>query len=119
MASRFRRRAIEEWRGLPGAPEAPDRLFKAGEVAATWLTALGASEGLTEADARAAWREIVGDFLAQHSAPARFKAGVLYVQVLQPTVHYELDRVWKGEVLKKLQERFGAKRIRGVRFFVG
>ncbi len=66
-----------------------------------------------------AWKEIVGEFIAQHSSPAFLREGVLYVQVLQPTVHYELDRVWKPQIVKKLKARFGSKVIRDVRFRVG
>ncbi len=63
-----------------------------------------------------AWREVVGDFLAEHSVPVALKEGVLIIQVLQPTVRYELDRTWKPEILRKLKARFGAKSVKEVRF---
>ena len=44
---------------------------------------------------------------------------MLYVNVLQPTVRYELERVWKSEILKKLKSHFGARKIRDVRFGLG
>jgi len=43
---------------------------------------------------------------------------VLHVHVVQSTVLYEMDRVLKPEILKKLQLRFGAKQIRDVKFRV-
>ncbi|MGC3991493.1 MAG: DciA family protein [Chthoniobacteraceae bacterium] len=61
----------------------------------------------------------MGDFLAKHSQPSKLRDGILYVQVLQPTVHYELDRVWKPQVLKKLKARFTGKVIRDLRFVIG
>ena len=80
---------------------------------------LGLAERLHEAQILAAWKEIVGEFIAAHSCPSRMRDGIVYVQVLQPTVHYELDRVWKKEILQKLKKRFGGKTIRDVRFRIG
>ena len=33
------------------------------------------------------------DFIAAHSMPQPVKDGVLYVRVLQPTMHFEMERV--------------------------
>jgi hypothetical protein len=43
---------------------------------------------------------------------------VLFVNVLQPTLRYELDRVWKKDILAKLQARFG-RMVREVKFQIG
>ena len=77
---------------------------------------LGLGERLGEQQVSAAWREVVGDFLATHSLPVGLSGGVLTVQVVQPSVRYELDRTWKRDILTKLQERFGKKVVREVRF---
>jgi len=45
--------------------------------------------------------------------------GILYVRVLQPALHYELEQISKSEILRKLQRRFGGKTIRDIRFRVG
>jgi predicted nucleic acid-binding Zn ribbon protein len=66
-----------------------------------------------------AWSKIVGDFIAAHSAPVALREGILYVRVLQPALHYELDQISKFEILRKLKQRFGGKTIRDVRFRVG
>ena len=63
-----------------------------------------------------AWRELVGDFLADNSQPASLKDGVLLVQVAQPTLRYELDRSLKPNILKRLREAFGEKLIKEIRF---
>jgi hypothetical protein len=42
--------------------------------------------------------------------------GVLGIHVLQPSLRYELERNWKREILKKLQDKFGKKAIREVQF---
>lgn len=112
----IRRRVLEEWRGLPDASEKSERCILAADALKKILPKLGLTERLNEQEVQAAWREIVGDFLAEHSVPVSMKDGVVMVQVLQPTVRYELDRTWKPEILRKLKARFGARTIREVRF---
>jgi Dna[CI] antecedent, DciA len=58
-------------------------------------------------------------FIAVHSAPVALREGILYVRVLQPALHYELEQISKSEILRKLKQRFGVKTIRDVRFRVG
>lgn len=112
----IRRRVIEEWRGLPDRPEKADRCVLAADALKKILPKLGLTERLNEQEVQAAWREIVGDFLAEHSVPVSMREGVVTVQVLQPTVRYELDRTWKKEILAKLKARFGAKTVKEIRF---
>jgi predicted nucleic acid-binding Zn ribbon protein len=88
----------------------------ASEALKKLLGKLGLTERLNEQEIRNAWREIVGDFLAEHSLPISIREGVLTVQVIQPAVRYELDRSWKRSILRKLQARFGARIVREVRF---
>jgi Dna[CI] antecedent, DciA len=66
-----------------------------------------------------AWSKIVGEFIAAHSAPMALREGVLYVRVLQPALHYELEQISKTEILRKLKQRFVGKTIRDVRFRLG
>lgn len=115
----IRERVLTEWRGLPQRQPPPDRTVSVGAMLDTVMRKLGLSERVSEAQILGAWREIVGDFIAEHSCPSRMSDGILYVQVIQPTVHYELDRVWKPQIVKKLKARFGSKTIRDVRFRVG
>ena len=83
------------------------------------MTKLGLSERLQENDIFDAWQSIVGSFIAAHSAPAALRDGVLYVRVLQPALHYELEQISKAEILRKLRQRFGGKVIRDLRFRLG
>jgi predicted nucleic acid-binding Zn ribbon protein len=119
MTPQLRERILSEWRGLRQAPPRPDRAQPVAALLEKVMRNLGLNERLNEAQILDAWREIVGEFIASHAAPGRLSKGVLYVQVIQPTVHYELDRVWKPEIVKKLKARFGAKVIRDVKFRVG
>lgn len=112
----IRKRVLEDWRGLPEPPERPERCVLVGEALKKLLPKLGLTERLNEQEVQSTWREIVGDFLAEHSLPISMREGILIIQVLQPTVRYELDRTWKPEILRKLRARFGAKTIREIRF---
>ena len=66
-----------------------------------------------------AWKQIVGEFIAAHSAPVSLRMGVLVVRVLQPALHYQFEQISKVEILRKLKQRFGTKIIREIRFRVG
>ncbi len=63
--------------------------------------------------------EVAEAFIAGHAAPVALREGILYVRVLQPALHYELEQISKSEILRKLKQRFGAKTIRNIRFRVG
>jgi len=80
---------------------------------------LGLKERLHETEVLEAWSKIVGDFISAHSSPVALREGILYVRVLQPALHYELEQVSKIEILRKLKLRFGGKVIKDVRFRVG
>jgi len=115
----LRARVIAEWRGLPEIPFTRDTARAIIDPLTKVMSALGLKDRLKEDEVMKAWTEIAGDFIAKHSAPQRLKDGVLTVRVLQPTVHYELDRVWKRELLQKLKARFGSKLVREIRFRIG
>ena len=53
------------------------------------------------------------------SCPVALRDGILYVHVLQPALHYELDRVNKAQILRKLNQRFGGRTICDLRFRLG
>lgn len=115
----LRARVIAEWRGLPQTPERPERTATMGDAMRKVMTALGLKERLHAEEVLRAWHEVVGEFVAKHSCPQQLKDGVLTVRVLQPTVLFELDRVWKREILAKLKERFGKSAVREVKFRIG
>jgi len=119
MRGSLRKRVIVEWRGLPGAEEKPDRTVSVRDVLERLAPKLGFESRLREEEIFAAWTEIVGDFFARHSRPTKLNQGMLIVNVLQPTVMYELDRQWKLLILSKLKKRFGGKMIREIRFRLG
>jgi len=117
--AQLRARVLAEWRGLPEAFVRDDRTTTAADAVRKLMQGLGLGERLKAGEVLAAWREIVGEFFAKHSEPKLLKDRVLYVSVLQPTVHFELDRVWKRDILAKLKERFGARTVREIKFRIG
>jgi len=119
MTPELRAKVISEWRGLPEPKPRPDRLTSVSDGIQKLMKSLGLGERLREEEVLSTWKSIVGDFIASHSQPTKLQSGVLIVQVLQPTMHYELDRVWKFKILEKMRERFGPRTVRDIRFRVG
>jgi predicted nucleic acid-binding Zn ribbon protein len=119
MNPSLRAAVIAEWRALPEKKPRPDRWQSPADMLPKLMQRLGLSERLHETEITQAWSQIVGEFIAAHSAPVALRDGILYVRVLQPALHYELEQVSKIEILRKLKKRFGGKTIRDVRFRVG
>ena len=119
MNPSLRAAVIAEWRGLPEKKMRADRWQSPADLVPKLMQRLGLRERLHETEVIEAWSKIVGDFIAAHSAPVALREGVLYVRVLQPALHYELEQVSKMEILRKLKKRFGGKTIRDIRFRVG
>jgi hypothetical protein len=119
MNPSLRATVIAEWRGLPEKKMRPDRFHTTADLLPKIMQRLGLRERLHETEVIDAWSKIVGEFIAAHSAPVALREGVLYVRVLQPALHYELEQVSKIDILRKLKKRFGGKTVRDIRFRVG
>src|SRR5437016_13460407 len=119
MNPSLRAAVIAEWRGFPERKMRSDRWQSPAELVPKMMQRLGLRERLHETEVIDTWSKIVGDFIAAHSAPFALRDGVLYVRVLQPALHYELEQISKTEILRKLKQRFGGKAIRDIRFRVG
>jgi predicted nucleic acid-binding Zn ribbon protein len=119
MNPSLRAAVIAEWRGVREKRMRADRWQAPADVLPKLMQRLGLRERLHETEVIDAWSKIVGEFIAAHSAPVALREGILYVRVLQPALHYELDQISKSEILRKLKQRFGCKTIRDVRFRVG
>jgi predicted nucleic acid-binding Zn ribbon protein len=119
MNASLRAAVVAEWRGLPEKKLRPDHWQAPSDLLPKLMQQLGLSERIRETEVMDAWKQIVGDFIAQHSAPVSLRAGVLFVRVLQPSLHYQFEQISKAEILRKLKKRFGTKIIREIRFRVG
>ena len=119
MNATLRAAVIAEWRGLPDRKQKPDRWHAPADVLPKLMQQLGLKERLHETEVIEAWTHIVGDFIAAHSTPVSLREGVLYVRVLQPSLHYQFEQISKPEILRKLKQRFGGKTIKQIRFRLG
>ena len=119
MTPSLRTAVLQEWRGLPEKKARSDHWETPGVLLPKLMQKLGLKERLRESEVIDAWSSIVGEFIAVHSAPVALRDGILYVRVLQPALHYELEQISKREILRKLKQRFGGKAIRDVRFRIG
>ena len=119
MNASLRAAVMSEWRGLPEKKMLTEPWLSSAELMPKLMQRLGLRERLRETEVIEAWSKIVGDFIAAHSTPVALREGILYVRVLQPALHYELDQISKTEILRKLKQRFGGKTIRDIRFRVG
>ena len=119
MSPSLRAAIIAEWRGLPDKPPVPHRWDSPADVLPKLMQRLGLKDRLQETEVIEAWAQIVGEFIAAHSAPVALRDGVLFVRVLQPALHYELEQISKPDILRRLKLRFGGKIIRDLRFRIG
>jgi len=119
MTPDLRAKVLSEWRGYGERAAPQDRAQAVGETLEAVMRKLGLQERLTESQILGAWKEIVGEWFSLHTCPDRIRDGVLYVRVVQSSIHYELDRNWKPKIVQKLKTRFGAGKVRDVRFRVG
>ncbi len=114
-AQRLRHSLVTAWRGVEDGPILDLPTQTAADLVLKIVTQSGIADRLKIEDVLAAWKSIVGDFVAQHSHPESVSRNVLHVRVLQPAVLHSLS-LEKPRILKRLQERFGIKMIKEVRF---
>ena len=112
----LRRRALAEWRGVQVPPDLRRFEKRIGDLVPRVMQKSGAAEKLGHTQIADAWESIVGAFIARHSRPVALRRGVLIVAVTQAAVRYDVERRHKAGILARLQERFGAETLRGIRF---
>jgi predicted nucleic acid-binding Zn ribbon protein len=110
--------ALTEWRGLDYTEQPLDNFHSLGDLAKSEFERLGLLERFNETAVASAWRKLVGDFVATHTRPVSLQGGVLLVQVLQPTVRFELERMGKPIILAKLRDELNIP-ITDLRFQLG
>ncbi len=112
---RLRHQLLANWRGVEDGAVNDCEPVGLGELMPRILREWKLDEKRRGEEITAAWREIVGEFFAQHTAPDAIRRGVLTIRVAQPTVHHALS-MQKGRLLERLQERFGKDEVREVKF---
>ncbi|MDB4673677.1 DUF721 domain-containing protein [Verrucomicrobiales bacterium] len=115
----LRKKVLSEWRVGEDRGNLQKFTRTAGEMVPVILKKYGIDQRMSSERLEEAWCGIVGDFIAQHSRPARLERRVLWVAVSQSAVKYTLERELKASLLKKLKDEFGEDTINGVRFIAG
>lgn len=115
---RIREQILREWRGADEASDSSAHVSQAGRFIDAILRHAGLSDGIEEQELRAAWKELAGEFIARNSEPASVKGGHLVLRVTQPAMRFQLEQI-KPMLLARIRERFGADRIRSVKFTLG
>ena len=94
---------------------APQRI---GDVVAQLLARRGYARELSPVIEQEAWREAVGDALAEHTRPGGTRRGVLEVTVRNSTIMQELV-FQKTELVRTLRDLLPDAEINDLRFRIG
>jgi hypothetical protein len=111
---RLRHALISAWRGVDEGPVIDLPAQSVADIVGRVIAQAGLADRMKMEEVLAAWREIVGDFLFQHSRPDSFQRGILTVRVLQPTVHHALS-MERPRILKRLQSLLKTTGIKDIR----
>jgi hypothetical protein len=111
---RLRHAMMTQWRGVADGPIIDLPVRSAADLVGKIVAEAGLADRMRLEEVLAAWREIVGEFLYQHSRPDSIVRGVLMIRVLQPSVHHALA-LERPRILKRLQERLKKSGIKDVR----
>lgn len=114
----IREEILREWRGC----DEPIDTNAGVSIAEKWirnvLKSVGAGDGLDEELVRSTWKELAGDFIANHTEPVSVRNGHLVLRVTQPAMRFHLEQL-KPMLLTRLREQLGEQRIKSVKFTLG
>lgn len=113
-----RDRALAQLRGYWEPQDVSKYTRDSETVVEKTLKDLGLEGRFNEDQIFDAWNHMVDDFIAHNAKPVGLQRGVLSIQVLHSTVHYELERM-KGQLLAKMQRSFGRDSVKEIRFRLG
>lgn len=111
----IRSQILREWRGCDQVRDPNSGIHRPDEFVASILKSAGMADGLHEDEVRDAWRELAGDFIAEHTDPVSVKEGILLLRVTQPSMRFHLDQI-KPMLLKRIQAKFDKTRIKAIHF---
>ena len=109
---------MREWLGCEKPDDLSANITRAGAWVDDILRKQFFAESLDEDEVKAVWKELAGEFIGAHTEPVSVKEGNLVLRVTQPAMRFHLEQM-KPELLRKIRERFGAEKIKSVRFTLG
>ena len=114
----IRAQVLREFRGA-GEPLDPERnMSTPADLLDGILKSLRLTEGIEESRLRSAWLEVAGEFVARQTEPVSLYQGVLTLRVLQPSMRFHLEQT-RTQLLRRLKQRLGSRKVRDVRLVVG
>lgn len=117
-SSRIRNKLLTEWRGGIDPPHPARNIHVPSEYLDDLLKAVGLSEGVDEERLKTVWKDVAGDFVAQHTVPDSIRNGVLVLRVVQPAMKFHLQQM-SGKLLENLHRELGVENIKQVVFKIG
>lgn len=109
---------MREWLGLDPADDPDQGVQSPANLIGGILKSFGLTSGLELETIRSTWAELAGEFIAQHSDPVSIKNGAMVLRVTQPVMRFQLEQM-KPLLLRQLQEKLGAQKIRSLSFTIG
>ncbi|MDA0766745.1 MAG: DUF721 domain-containing protein [Verrucomicrobia bacterium] len=114
----IRSRLLEQWWGAGERIDPEKNVTAASDLLTEILAKLRLEDGIEESRLRSVWKEVAGEFVAGQTEPVSFRKGVLTLKVLQPSMRFHLEQS-RGEILSRLQQSLGKKKIREIRLTIG
>lgn len=111
---RRRHALISAWRRMDEGPIIDNPMRSVADLVGPIVAQAGIGDRMKLEEVLSAWKEIVGEFLFQHSKPDSIQRGVLLVRILQPTVHHAL-MMERPRILKRLKETLKNSGIKDIR----
>jgi predicted nucleic acid-binding Zn ribbon protein len=109
--------AVQRERYGPGfEPEPVKRIHQAGDLVNGILKKMGLEAESRIAEISAVWEDLAGAANAQHSRPGKWEKGILTVYVDHPLWMSEMKRFATRALEKRLQEKYGVRAVKRVRF---
>ena len=114
----IREQILREWRGYDEVKSLNSGIHKPGEFMASILKSAGMADGLHDDEVREGWRELAGDFIAEHTDPISVANGRLTLRVTQPAMRFHLEQM-KPMLLERVQAKLGKEHIKSIHFTLG
>ena len=109
---------ISEWLGCDKPTNLGKNISGAGDWIDEILKKQFFADNIDEDAVKSAWKEIAGDFIGAHTEPISAKEGHIVLRVTQPAMRFHLEQM-KPELLKNIKARFGAGKIKSIKFNLG
>lgn len=105
----------ERFQLLDKRPPAPYRVTTPESIVTNIMKKVGLEKPLWEQTLLREWNDLVGSQIAAHARPGELNRGILIVHVDHSVWLHELRGPPEQAMLKKLQDRFGRTKIKGIR----